>query len=39
MSFFLMSLTLQIAATLFDQQASKLPILFLNLIRLCNFNT
>ena len=36
---FLMSLTLQLATTLFDRQASKLPILYCKLIRLCNLNT
>ena len=31
---FVMSLTLQVAAKLFDQQAPKLPVLFCNLIRI-----
>ena len=36
---FLMLLTLQVATKLFDQQATKLPVLFCNLIRFLNLNT
>ena len=36
---FIMSVASEVATKLFDQQASKLPVLFCNLIRLCNLNT
>ena len=37
--FVLILLALKITTTLFDQQASELPVLFFNLIRLCNLDT
>ena len=35
----LVLLTLKVTTTLFDHQASELPVLFFNLIRHCNLDT